>query len=148
MSGYLKYPDTITNTPCVRANTPCVRATNTYNFSQSFARVAILILCGHDSHRATQDKNKYAIVSDHTITNDRTITSDRTAFARSHDPNTPSRVHAHRTYHPISFFLKYSKVTRVNPLVNKSPNCSTVSILTSLIFLLTICSRNQIVLIA
>ena len=50
-----------------------------------------------------------------------------------HNHNTPSWVHAHRMYHPISCILKYSKVAIGSPLVNIPPSCFTVSILSSLV---------------
>ena len=62
--------------------------------------------------------------------------------------NTPSWTYTVANYHPINFLRKYSKTGLANPLVNKSPNCSVVSILSNLMPLRTICSRNQMVFVA
>jgi hypothetical protein len=58
------------------------------------------------------------------------------------------RCDPYQNYHPIILSLRYSKVALGKPLVKMSPNCSTVSILTSLIPRFTISSLNQTVLMA
>ena len=65
------------------------------------------------------------------------------------DPNTSHAlgIVLKTNYQHISFFLRYSKVSLVSPLVNISASCSTVSIFNNLIPRFTICSLPHIVLL-
>ncbi len=55
-----------------------------------------------------------------------------------------SSVNAAENHNPIDFFLRCSNPGLGSPLVNKSPSCSVVDILSNLIPCFTISSQNQI----
>ncbi len=54
-----------------------------------------------------------------------------------------SSANAAENYHPINFFLRYSNPGLDSPLVNKSPSCSAVEVLSNLFSCFTISSQSK-----
>ncbi len=73
--------------------------------------------------------------------------SNKTNNIQSDHQHSLSRVDAAENYHPIIFFLRCLNPGLGSPLVNKSPSCSVVEILSNLIQCFTISSQNQIVFV-
>ncbi len=71
--------------------------------------------------------------------------SNKTNNIQSDHQHSTSSVNAAESHHPIKFFLRCSNPGLGSPLVNKSPSCSVVEILSNLIPFFTISSQNQIV---
>ena len=73
--------------------------------------------------------------------------SNKTNNIQSDHQHSLSSVGAAENYHPINFFLRCSNPGLGSPLVNETPNCSVVEILSNLIPHFTISSQNQIIFV-